>query len=100
MAAHIRSEHKDCRDETCGYCLGGLFTCEVCGASEGELPKECPGTEMTEKQRRAVMAGHLDFFGGQWRCQKFHEGGERMFEDDGTMIETDGSRSIFDDIDE
>lgn len=41
--------------------LGG---CAICGGWEGEMPTDCPGLEMTEEQRRAVLAGKLDFI---WR---------------------------------
>lgn len=41
--------------------LGG---CSVCGGWEGEVPTDCPGVEMTEEQRAAVMDGQLDYI---WR---------------------------------
>lgn len=67
MAKHVRLEHENCRKENCGYCLGGLFTCTVCGASEGELPTDCPGATMSEKQRESVYLGKIDFIKGLWR---------------------------------
>jgi hypothetical protein len=50
----------------CIYCDGGLSYCKVCGGGESSLPKECPGTRMTEEQERRVYAGEIDFRGGQW----------------------------------
>lgn len=97
---HVRAEHKDCRREYCGYCEGGLFTCSVCGASEGQLPKECPGVLMTEKQCAEVMAGHIDFRDGAWVSLHTNPNGTPMFAASGTMLDEKGNRSIFDDVDE
>lgn len=41
---------------------GDLGGCSVCGSWEGEVPTECPGVEMTDEQRQAVMDGKLDYF--------------------------------------
>lgn len=38
--------------------------CSVCGAWEGEIPTDCPGEEMTDDQREAVLHGRLDYI---WR---------------------------------
>lgn len=68
----VRHEHRNdgCDDDTrCSYCQGGLFTCAVCGASEGELPTECPGERMHEHERAAVLNGHIDYVGGGWVCR-------------------------------
>jgi hypothetical protein len=97
---HVRLEHDNCREEHCGYCDGGLFTCKVCGASEGELPKSCPGETMTEKQRSAVMAGHIEYVDGKWISLINYNNGKPMFSSDGTMLDEHGNRSIFDDVDE
>lgn len=53
-------------DYRCGYCMGGLFTCSTCGASEGELATNCPGYRLHEDERAATMNGHIDFRSGQW----------------------------------
>lgn len=63
---HVRYEHVNCRNETCGYCLGGLFTCAVCGASEGELPTDCPGVKMTTQQLDETYRGLLNYKGTKW----------------------------------
>ena len=38
--------------------LGG---CSVCCTWEGEVPRDCPGVEMTDEQRAGVLAGELDY---------------------------------------
>lgn len=97
---HKCVQHTGCQKERCPVCEGGLCTCEVCGGSEGELPKECPGVAMTEEQRDAVMAGHIDFRGGVWTSLHHHTGGQPMFAASGMMLDEAGNRSIFDDIDD
>lgn len=67
MTAHTPTSCTGCRFEGhCPICDGGLVTCTVCGASEGELPKECPGARMAEHTRQDVLEGRLDFINGQW----------------------------------
>lgn len=55
-----------CDELSCTVCNGGLLTCDVCGASEGELPTECPGVCMDLTELRAVYAKQLNFIGGKW----------------------------------
>ena len=97
---HRCIQHTGCQRERCPVCEGGLCTCEVCGGSEGELPKHCPGAPMTEKQRSAVMDGSIDFQDGAWLALRHYPGGAPMFDADGMMLDEAGNRSIFDDIDE
>jgi len=54
----------NCNRDHCNYCEGGLFTCSVCGASEGELTSECPGRQMTDEELQSAYAGRLDFYKG------------------------------------
>ena len=44
----------------------GLYECPVCKGSEGTLPTECPGAPMSMRVQDRVIAGLLDFKGGQW----------------------------------
>jgi len=97
---HTRYKHNNCHDSHCKYCDGDLFTCTVCGASEGELPKDCPGELMTEKQRDAVMSGYIDHIDGVWVSLRHCPNGAPQFASDGTMLDEHGNRSIFDDVDE
>lgn len=65
---HVRQVHEHLDgDENCSYCQGSLFTCSVCGASEGELTTDCPGRRTTQEERDAAMAGTLNFRDGEWR---------------------------------
>lgn len=63
---HVRLVHQNCQTENCGYCLGGLMTCAVCFASEGELPLHCPGRKMIEREKDDVMAGRLEYVDNEW----------------------------------
>lgn len=58
-----------------------LFTCSICGCSEGELPSECPGFKVTEKIRDNFYKGNLDFKHGNF-CNK---GGEMKDKQDQIM---------------
>lgn len=62
-----------CDKEFCHYCVGGLFTCTVCGASEGELTTECCGRKMTEEELALAYAGNLDFNANTWWKRGNHE---------------------------
>lgn len=57
--------HK-CGDDNCYVCTRGLEECDVCGASEGELTYECPGVRVPPEMRERVMAGEIDYAGGEW----------------------------------
>lgn len=46
-----------CDNEFCPYCVGGLGTCTVCTASEGELLPSCPGFKLTAEQKEACYRG-------------------------------------------
>ena len=60
-----------CNEPNCTVCNGGLLHCDTCGASEGELPTECPNMRMTVAELRAVYGKELDFTDGRWlaRCE-------------------------------
>jgi hypothetical protein len=69
---HVRSTCKlgPGKCEMCDYdSHPDLFTCEICGASEGELPTQCPGRKMSEAERDAVMRGELNFRDGEWKAE-------------------------------
>jgi len=57
---------EDCSNPCCSYCYGGLFTCIVCGGTEGSLPTECPGRCMTVDEKDKVYAGKLDYVNNKW----------------------------------
>lgn len=38
-----------------------LFTCSTCGATEAQLPTDCPGRKMTQSERQAVLDLELDY---------------------------------------
>lgn len=65
---HVQSKHKEgehCPEYgTCYVCE--LFTCTVCGASEGELPTDCPGYELSAGVKENIFKGPLDFVKGHW----------------------------------
>lgn len=44
----------------------GLQHCKVCKGGEDELPKECPGVEMTGEQMDRVSNFELQYFNGRW----------------------------------
>jgi hypothetical protein len=52
--------------QTCMFCDGGLFACDVCNAFEGATPDQCPGRRMTADESDAVYAGQLNYRDGQW----------------------------------
>lgn len=58
--------HVNCTCGTCYTCRHELFTCSVCGASEGELPTDCPGVQMTTDQKEAIFQGDLNYKDGEW----------------------------------
>jgi hypothetical protein len=65
VRGHVKLSHDGpCDAVHCNIC--DLFTCSRCGASEGEMPFECPGIKMTVEQKDAVMDGKLDYRGGDW----------------------------------
>lgn len=47
-----------------------LFTCKICGASEGELTTECPGFETPPSYKDRTFRGELDYYGGKWVVKK------------------------------
>lgn len=55
---HVRDDETTTRD---------LFTCKVCGLSEGELTTECPGEKPPKGFAERVYKAELDFVGGEWR---------------------------------
>lgn len=58
-----------------------------------------PGTEMSEAARMAQKRARLDKFTPGWR-EIIYDNGQRMFREDGMMLDDQGNRSVFDDIDE
>lgn len=63
---HVREVHTDCQDPHCNYCEGGLFTCDVCGLSEGELTTHCPGVRVGHPTSARCYARVLDYKDGRW----------------------------------
>ena len=59
---HVRH---NCRREHdgpgCVYCDGGLFTCRVCGGSEGALTTDCPGHHLDWTTLEEVYRGEKDY---------------------------------------
>ena len=55
---------------------------------------------ITKKQREAIEFGHICFVDGALVSLFKYENGAPMFSEDGTMLDENGNRSIFDDIDE
>lgn len=48
-----------CDEEHCPRCRGGLYSCEVCGAAEGELLHDCPGRRLSEDELAACYRGDV-----------------------------------------
>jgi len=64
----LRASHTwhKCNEHDCIVCNGGLGWCTVCGGAEADLPRDCPGTRMTEEQKISVRNEDLDFYRGRW----------------------------------
>lgn len=61
------SDHGGCKNPgTCIFCVGGLSSCTVCGAGEGELTTDCPGYKLEVQVKESVYKGRLDFVNGKW----------------------------------
>lgn len=43
----------------------GLGGCLVCRSYEGEMPTDCPGREMTDRERELVLNGEIDYRASQ-----------------------------------
>jgi hypothetical protein len=56
----------NCGEEYCPHCAGGLFSCDVCGAAEGTLPTECPGTPISSEVQRMIYNKAVDYKDGRW----------------------------------
>lgn len=56
--------------------------------------------KLTKKQRDAVEFGHLKIEGAVLVSGYHWPNGAPMFSDDGTMLDENGNRSVFDDVDE
>lgn len=54
---------------------------------------------MTKEEFFQRKVRDLDAYHPGWR-EKTYPNGQRMFSDDGTMLDESGNRSIFDDLDE
>lgn len=67
----VHSLHRNCGEEGCIVCEGGLGLCETCGGAESSLPTDCPGVKMTSEQMDAVSAGTLDYRSGAWRTLRY-----------------------------
>lgn len=46
----------------CQYCDGGLASCIVCGAFEGELLTHCPGYKLNQETLDACYSGNVHDF--------------------------------------
>lgn len=63
---HKFVEHKNCTNDYCAICEGGLALCEVCNGFEGSLTTECCGEKVPEAKLKQVYEGVLDFKNGRW----------------------------------
>jgi len=61
----------NCNKSHCNICDGGLVTCSVCGASEGELTTECPGYKLPRSTMKLVFEGEIDYISHRWVITKF-----------------------------
>ncbi len=50
----------------CKWCDGGLTSCNVCHGGEASLPKDCPGSVMSERAQDAVGNGQRNFIDDKW----------------------------------
>lgn len=57
---------------------GGLATCSVCGASEGELLLSCPGYRLSASVREACFRGNVVDFLARRRLVEYRR---RLLED-------------------
>lgn len=55
---------------------------------------------MKIKQHRAIAAGHIALMDGKFVSLHFHPNGQPKFGPSGMMLDENGNRSIFDDIDD
>ncbi len=55
-----------CDEYNCAYCEGGPFICGVCGCSEVELAKECPGYPLTYEQKCLIAGRKVNFINGEF----------------------------------
>lgn len=60
---HIELEC-NCDNPHCNIC--NLFTCKVCGCSEGQLPTDCPGVPLLYETKEDIYNGVLDYKEGVW----------------------------------
>jgi len=68
MSGHTAYEcPTGCNQWGCIYCDGGLFSCTVCDAAEGELTTECPRKPVPNWLRKLVYNYKgVDFIDGAW----------------------------------
>lgn len=57
---HVREK---CTDSECNETC---FVCSVCGAYEGGLATECPGSKIHYEVQKAIHEGKIDFKNGKW----------------------------------
>ena len=72
MSAVVPRKHiqESCfNPDTCGgTCYGcTIAVCKVCGAYEGGLTTECPGTQVDADTVDRVYKTDLNFIGGEWK---------------------------------
>lgn len=58
MTAKIYTWHRHKRTPLNEFGMGG---CSVCGSYEGEMPTDCPGRDMTDRERELVLDGAIDY---------------------------------------
>jgi len=56
--------------------------------------------KLTKKQRDAIEFGHIGYVDGKLVSLLKNQNVTPMFSTDGTMLDENGNRSIFDDVDE
>lgn len=57
---------KDCDNEHCNYCIGGLVKCTVCSGAESSLTTHCYGEKIGDSMLQMITNKQADFVDGDW----------------------------------
>lgn len=72
---HLLHRRRECDEEECMVCEGGLALCTTCGGAEASMPTECPGRKMTADESDNVQAGNIDYRNGRFVCTPCNDEG-------------------------